>query len=149
MSEGEKPTRKKSAKKSTVEKPKAESKKSKKSEVAEKKPESKPKKKAKTAAKTKAEPELEVEGEAESTEEHKMRLSPVLTIRPDVKGLFRLLPKIRQGKGFSLNEIKEAGLTVDLASRMRLFIDRRRRSSHKENVEMLKTALKDAGIVKP
>ncbi|MDG6934776.1 MAG: ribosomal protein L13e [Nitrososphaerota archaeon] len=149
MSEEEKPTRKRSTKKSAV-KPKAESKKSKKSEeVEEKKPESKPKKKTKTTGKAKAEPESEAEGEAESTEEPKIRPSPTLSIRSNVKGLFRSLPKIRQGKGFSVSEIKEAGLTIDLATRMRLFVDRRRRSSHKENVEMLKTALKDAGIVKP
>ncbi|MHA1237872.1 MAG: ribosomal protein L13e [Candidatus Odinarchaeia archaeon] len=46
--------------------------------------------------------------------------------------------KKRKGRGFSLSELKEAGLTVDIAKRLGIPIDRRRRTLHPENVELLK-----------
>ena len=49
---------------------------------------------------------------------------------------------LREGKGFSLKEIKEAGKSVDLLKRLNIKIDFFRRSAYPENVEQLKT-LKD------
>ena len=46
--------------------------------------------------------------------------------------------QIRKGKGFSFNEIKEAGKTVALLKEVGIFIDYFRRSSYKENVDQLK-----------
>lgn len=46
--------------------------------------------------------------------------------------------KRRLGKGFSLAELSGAGLTLDLAHRMDLPIDKRRSSSHEENITALK-----------
>jgi len=44
----------------------------------------------------------------------------------------------RRGRGFSLNELKEAGITIDVAKRLGIPIDKRRRSCREENVKTLK-----------
>lgn len=49
--------------------------------------------------------------------------------------------RTRKGRGFSLGELKEAGLTVEKARAMGLYVDKRRKSIHKENVELLKRLL--------
>ncbi|RLE49050.1 MAG: 50S ribosomal protein L13e [Candidatus Methanomethylicota archaeon] len=46
--------------------------------------------------------------------------------------------KKRVGRGFSLNELKEAGLTEQQARKLGLKVDRLRRTVHPENVEALK-----------
>jgi hypothetical protein len=56
--------------------------------------------------------------------------------------------KRRQGKGFSLAELSGAGLTLDLAHRMGLPVDKRRSSSHEENITALKGLLTPAEHVK-
>ncbi|MFX1572552.1 MAG: ribosomal protein L13e [Promethearchaeota archaeon] len=45
---------------------------------------------------------------------------------------------LRVGKGFSLNEIKQAGLTVKLLEELNIKIDHFRKSVHPENIEKLK-----------
>ncbi|MCD6236292.1 MAG: ribosomal protein L13e [Thaumarchaeota archaeon] len=50
----------------------------------------------------------------------------------------------RQGRGFSLNELKAAGITLDLAKKLGIRIDKRRRSKREENVEALKKLLEKA-----
>ncbi len=52
-------------------------------------------------------------------------------------------PKWRKGRGFSLPELKEAGITLDVAKKLRIYVDKRRRSKHKENVEYLKKLLEE------
>ncbi|MEM2930045.1 MAG: ribosomal protein L13e [Thermoproteota archaeon] len=44
----------------------------------------------------------------------------------------------RLARGFSLGELKEAGLTVDQARKLGLPLDSRRKSRHEENVKKLK-----------
>jgi len=51
--------------------------------------------------------------------------------------------KTRVGRGFSLGELKEANITLHDAKRIGLRVDLRRRSAHKENVESLKSFLKE------
>ena len=46
----------------------------------------------------------------------------------------------RKGRGFSCKEVVDAGLSCDQAVEMNIKLDGKRRSSHKENVEMLKKA---------
>ena len=46
--------------------------------------------------------------------------------------------KKRPGKGFSPDEIKEAGLDAGSTRKLGIPIDRKRKSSHEENVECLK-----------
>ena len=50
----------------------------------------------------------------------------------------RINGKIRIGRGFSLNELAESGLTPDQAYRLGLRIDKRRSSKWPENVAKLK-----------
>ena len=49
--------------------------------------------------------------------------------------------RARKGRGFSLGEIQAVGLTVERARKLGIYVDTRRRSVHKENVEALKKYL--------
>lgn len=57
--------------------------------------------------------------------------------------------KERQGKGFSPDEIKEAGLTNADARNLKIPIDRKRKTSHEENIEALKAHYEKAAAAKP
>ena len=57
--------------------------------------------------------------------------------------------KRRPGKGFSPDEIKEAGLDAGSARKLGIPVDRKRRTSREENVESLKACSKKAQIAKP
>lgn len=46
--------------------------------------------------------------------------------------------KARLGKGFSPDELKEAGLTTQEARRIGMPVDWKRKTSHEENIEALK-----------
>lgn len=48
----------------------------------------------------------------------------------------------RRGRGFSKEELKEAGLTVGNARDLGLYVDERRRTKHKENLSFLAKYLK-------
>ena len=52
--------------------------------------------------------------------------------------------KRRIGKGFSPDEIKEAGLNTMEARKMNIPIDRKRRTSHEDNVDDLKARMEKA-----
>jgi len=52
--------------------------------------------------------------------------------------------RAREGKGFSAEEIKAAGLSPGEATKLGIPVDPRRRTSHEDNVETLKEYLKDA-----
>jgi len=49
----------------------------------------------------------------------------------------------REGRGFSVNELREAGITIDLARKLGIRVDKRRRSCRPENVEALKEFLRN------
>ncbi len=44
---------------------------------------------------------------------------------------------LRHGRGFSLAELREAGISLGEARRLGIPVDKRRRSMHKHNVEIL------------
>ncbi len=48
----------------------------------------------------------------------------------------------RCGKGFTLEELKKAGTNFNVAMQLRIPIDRRRRTAHEENIEMIKVLLR-------
>jgi len=56
--------------------------------------------------------------------------------------------KKRIGRGFSVNELKEAGITIDKARKIGIYIDFRRRSKHIENVEKLKEVIRKMNLNK-
>jgi large subunit ribosomal protein L13e len=51
--------------------------------------------------------------------------------------------RIRIGRGFSIEELREVGLTVKEARKIGLYVDERRSSKHQENINMLKEWLKE------
>jgi len=56
---------------------------------------------------------------------------------------------VRKGRGFSLSELKKAGLDVVAAKRMHLMIDPRRRTIYDFNVEKLsKLAIENRAMLK-
>jgi large subunit ribosomal protein L13e len=50
--------------------------------------------------------------------------------------------KPKEGRGFSLEELRKAKLNLKKALKLKIPVDLRRRSSHEENVEALKSHLK-------
>ncbi|MCS7364239.1 MAG: ribosomal protein L13e [archaeon GB-1867-035] len=50
----------------------------------------------------------------------------------------RIVKKWKIGRGFSIGELKEAGLTVKEALKLGLRIDKRRKSIHEENIEIIR-----------
>jgi ribosomal protein L13E len=58
--------------------------------------------------------------------------------RPKV---FKKGEKQREGKGFSREELKKAGLSFKEALRLHIPIDSRRRTAHEENVKTVKNLL--------
>jgi len=51
--------------------------------------------------------------------------------------------KKRKGKGFSREELKKCGLSFREALRLRVPVDSRRKTAHKENISTLKRILKN------
>jgi ribosomal protein L13E len=51
--------------------------------------------------------------------------------------------KQTQGKGFSREELKKAGLSLTEAVKYHLPVDPRRKTAHKENVEALKPVIEE------
>jgi len=71
---------------------------------------------------------------------------------PVVKSPRDARPKL--GRGFSIDEAKQAGLTIAEARRMGLVVDLRRKTAHQENIDALKQYAKDvkkiaATVLKP
>ncbi len=55
----------------------------------------------------------------------------------------------RKGKGFSPDEIKDAGLKVADARKLKISVDRKRKTKHEENVEALKHHAEKTPVAKP
>lgn len=66
-----------------------------------------------------------------------MELRPIVK-RPNYHFEYKYERKeTKEGRGFSLGEIKEAKLTLLQAKKLNIRIDKRRKSVHKENVDAL------------
>jgi len=68
-------------------------------------------------------------------------MSPDIGIVPTVESPRTVQP--RKGRGFSVNEVAQAELTVKAARSMGLIVDLRRKTSHENNIEALKQYMKD------
>ena len=63
---------------------------------------------------------------------------PIIT-RPNYSFELRSERKaVREGRGFSLGELQKAGISIQEAKRLKIRIDKRRKSVHEENVKVLK-----------
>jgi large subunit ribosomal protein L13e len=58
---------------------------------------------------------------------------------------------LRKGRGFSLGEIKKVGLTLGEAERLGIYVDKRRKTIHQENIEVLRdlVELVKSGAINP
>jgi large subunit ribosomal protein L13e len=64
----------------------------------------------------------------------------MIAVKPKV---LRRGGKQRHGRGFSREELKKAGLNLKEALRLRISVDSRRRTTHEENIAVIKTFLED------
>ena len=55
---------------------------------------------------------------------------------------WELKGKLRSGRGFSMQELKEANISLGMAKKLGLYIDIRRSTKREENVSALKSWLK-------
>lgn len=60
--------------------------------------------------------------------------------------VFKKSGKQRHGKGFSREELKRAGLSLKEALKFGIPVDSRRRTTHEENVEVVKTFLESKKV---
>ena len=57
--------------------------------------------------------------------------------------VYRKRRRVRLGRGFSRDELREVGLSLKEARKYGIPVDPRRRTKHEENIEMLKQHLKE------
>jgi large subunit ribosomal protein L13e len=55
--------------------------------------------------------------------------------------------RLRLGRGYSLGEIMEAGIDLSKAKEIGIYIDKRRRSKHRENIERLRELIEEEGFM--
>jgi len=64
----------------------------------------------------------------------------------EIHALVKRKRRIRMGKGFSRGELKAVNLSIKEALKLKIPIDSRRSTTHKENIDILKSFL--AGNIK-
>jgi len=57
--------------------------------------------------------------------------------------VYRKRRRVRLGRGFSRDELREVGLSLKEARKYGIPVDPRRRTKHEENIEMLRQHLKE------
>jgi len=72
-----------------------------------------------------------------------------LVKRPRLRKQGPVDPGLRPGRGFSLGELREVGLTSEEARRLGLHVDKRRRTVHPWNVEALRNYLEKIKSLRP
>ena len=78
----------------------------------------------------------------------KLRLSGPLVKRPRLMKHGGVDRGLKSGRGFSLAELEEAGLTLREAKALGIRIDKRRKSKHPWNVEALRRFVEELGLKK-
>lgn len=64
-------------------------------------------------------------------------------IRPYVKRVHRGRPLSRSGRGFSEQELQQAGITMGQARKLEIHVDLRRKTAYATNVDLLKSLPKN------
>lgn len=74
--------------------------------------------------------------EARSLKLSALAPNPLKSLRPAVQGqTIRYCAKVKQGRGFSLQELKQAGLTAQFARTIGISVDHRRRNKSAETMQ--------------
>jgi large subunit ribosomal protein L13e len=68
----------------------------------------------------------------------------VITLVRFISPIVETGDRIREGKGFSLSELNAVKLTAGNAKKIGIPVDLRRKTSHEENIEILKEFLDEA-----
>ncbi|MHC1605176.1 MAG: ribosomal protein L13e [Candidatus Methanofastidiosia archaeon] len=63
-------------------------------------------------------------------------------IKPGVNTTYQNTTKEREGRGFSKNELKEAGMSIKNALRIGLPVDKRRKTSYQKNIKIIVSTIK-------
>lgn len=69
--------------------------------------------------------------------------------KPKLRKLGPIDPGLREGRGFSIGELKAVGLTPERARKLGLYVDKRRKTIHEWNVDALRkflNKLRELGI---
>ena len=75
-----------------------------------------------------------------------LRLPGPMVRRPRLVKHGGVRPGLKRGRGFSLAELEEAGLTLEEARALGIMIDKRRKSKHPWNVEALRKFVEELGL---
>ena len=78
--------------------------------------------------------------------DEKLRLPGPVVRRPRLVRHGGVDPGLKSGRGFSLAELEEAGLTLGEAKALGIRIDKRRKNKHPWNVEALKRFVEELGL---
>ena len=74
-----------------------------------------------------------------------MRPPKPLVKKPRLKRFGGVEPGLREGRGFSIPEIREVGLSIKEAQLLGIPVDKRRRSKWEWNIEALRKYLNELG----
>jgi len=67
----------------------------------------------------------------------------------EIKAVVRRKNRNREGRGFSRSELKEAGIDLERALKLRIPTDLRRRTKHTNNIEVLRRYMENLKTFNP
>lgn len=83
----------------------------------------------------------------DSESEIVVEIPPPIVKSPKIIKKRGIATYVKIGRGYSFGELKEVGLTLQLAKQLNIPIDLRRRSIHQVNVENLRRFLENVSIL--